>query len=292
MCICIYVVRNAANVFVKGKFGSTGFPEGNKCLEIWCGDHRQTPGGLQQTNEAKRFRRKLIRRPLALRCKTKYVQPQELGSIVCQHLTGPTGSPPATLAQWLQGTATPATEDVQTIWREVTGLNAEQPALPSQLQKAALAILWLAAKGEELTEVLSTTYAEAAGVDGKQCWGLVLSCSARVTLMTYQVVVGVRYLCPLLLPGNLDASSPREKPYVVRFPLCFGTFLVLACMRWVTSASSLTGYVKDKTLRLTPDLVWPSFTIRTVWSMIFDPAVGSLNPRIRLFPVESPPVQE
>ena len=132
-----------------------------KCLEIWCGDHRQTPGGLQQTNEAKRFRRKLIRRPLALRCKTKYVQPQELGSIVCRHLAGPTGSPPDTLAKWLQGTSTPATEDVQTIWRDVIGLSAEQPVLPSQLQKAALAILWLAVKGEELTEVLSTTYAEA-----------------------------------------------------------------------------------------------------------------------------------
>lgn len=26
-----------------------------KCLEIWCGDHRQTPGGLQQTDEAKCF---------------------------------------------------------------------------------------------------------------------------------------------------------------------------------------------------------------------------------------------
>ena len=36
------------------------------CLEIWSGDHRQTPGGLQQTEEAKRFRRKVIQRPLAL----------------------------------------------------------------------------------------------------------------------------------------------------------------------------------------------------------------------------------
>ncbi|MCV6603311.1 MAG: hypothetical protein OIF54_17400, partial [Cohaesibacter sp.] len=36
------------------------------CFEIWSGDHRQTPGGLQQTDEAKKFRRKLLRRPLAL----------------------------------------------------------------------------------------------------------------------------------------------------------------------------------------------------------------------------------
>ena len=46
-------------------------------------------------------------------------------------------------------------------------------------------------------------------------------------------------------------------------------------MRWMTSASSLIGYVNDKTLRLTPDLVWPFFTIRTAWSTIFDPAVGT-----------------
>ena len=203
-----------------------------KCLEIWCGDHRQTPGGLQQTNEAKRFRRK------ALRCKTKYVQPQELGSIVCRHLTGPTESPPATLAKWLQGTVTPATEDVQTIWREATGLNAEQPALPSQLQKAALAILWLAVKGEELTEVLSTTYAEAAGVAGKQCWGLVLSCSARVTLMTYQVVVGVRYP-ELVLPSSNAWQFGRFIPH--RETVC-GAFLPVF---WDVPRARMHGVIVD-----------------------------------------------
>ena len=37
-----------------------------KCLVIWCGDHKQTPGGLRKTDEAKAFRRKLLRRPIAL----------------------------------------------------------------------------------------------------------------------------------------------------------------------------------------------------------------------------------
>ena len=31
-----------------------------KCLVIWCGDHKQTPGGLRKTDEAKAFRRKLL----------------------------------------------------------------------------------------------------------------------------------------------------------------------------------------------------------------------------------------
>ena len=34
-----------------------------KCLVVWCGDHKQTPGGLRKTDEAKAFRRKLLRRP-------------------------------------------------------------------------------------------------------------------------------------------------------------------------------------------------------------------------------------
>ena len=39
---------------------------GVKHQQRWC--DRQTPGGLQQTEEAKKFRRKLLKRPLALRC--------------------------------------------------------------------------------------------------------------------------------------------------------------------------------------------------------------------------------
>ena len=31
-----------------------------KCLVIWCGDYKQTPGGLRKTDEAKAFRRKLL----------------------------------------------------------------------------------------------------------------------------------------------------------------------------------------------------------------------------------------
>jgi len=37
------------------------------CLEVWSGDHRQTPGGLKKSKESKAFRKKLTKRPLALR---------------------------------------------------------------------------------------------------------------------------------------------------------------------------------------------------------------------------------
>ena len=46
---------------------------------------------------------------------------------------------------------------------------------------------------EGLPSMLATSFAEAAGVAGRQKWGLVLSSSARVSQVTYQTVVGVRY---------------------------------------------------------------------------------------------------
>ena len=59
-----------------------------KCLVIWCGDHKQTPGGLRKTDEAKAFRRKLLRRPIALRGDTEHFQPNMLGKVVLRYLEG------------------------------------------------------------------------------------------------------------------------------------------------------------------------------------------------------------
>ena len=59
-----------------------------KCLVIWCGDHKQTPGGLRKTDEAKAFRRKLLRRPIALRGDTEHFQPNVLGKVVLRYLEG------------------------------------------------------------------------------------------------------------------------------------------------------------------------------------------------------------
>ena len=57
-----------------------------KCIIIWCGDHKQTPGGLRKTEEAKAFRRKLLRRPIALRGATEYIQPNLMGKVVLRYL--------------------------------------------------------------------------------------------------------------------------------------------------------------------------------------------------------------
>ena len=62
------------------------------CLEVWSGDHRQTPGGLKKSKESKAFRKKLTKRPLALRCQTQYIQAHDLGDIAMRYLDCPKNS--------------------------------------------------------------------------------------------------------------------------------------------------------------------------------------------------------
>ena len=62
------------------------------CLEVWSGDHRQTPGGLKKSKESKAFRKKLTKRPLALRCQTQYIQAHDLGDIALRYLDCPKDS--------------------------------------------------------------------------------------------------------------------------------------------------------------------------------------------------------
>ena len=57
-------------------------------------------------------------------------------------------------------------------------------------------------------------FCEAAGLAGRQKWGLVLSSSARVSQVAYQAVVGVRY--PELITFNGTnwnfGKFPDERP--------------------------------------------------------------------------------
>ena len=151
------------------------------CFEIWSGDHRQTPGGLQQTEEAKKFRHKLLKRPLALRCPTDYIQPHGLAAIAARYLEGHPDSPQVTLARFLREEAKTYPALVDQIWAELVGQG--EVKVSTQVQKAAMVILWMAMPGNEIANTLSKTFAEAAGVEGRQKWGLALSSSTRVTQM-------------------------------------------------------------------------------------------------------------
>ena len=166
------------------------------CLNIWAGDHRQTPGGLKNTVECRLFRQKLLQRPLALRCGTEYVQPHEMYQIICRYLDGPWGSPSHQLKLLLEhGEDDPTDSEhitaVTQLWCEIFG---NEPAwLNTSVCVTCFAILWLAIKGDGVSSSVATTLDAAAGLARRQKWGLILPSSARVSKLTYQTVIGVRY---------------------------------------------------------------------------------------------------
>ena len=73
-----------------------------KGLVTWCGDQKQTSERLRKSEEARAFRRKLMRRPIALRGDTKFLPPHMLGAIVHPYVQDAQGLPAAGLGQLLQ----------------------------------------------------------------------------------------------------------------------------------------------------------------------------------------------
>ena len=174
------------------------------CLNVWAGDHRQTPGGLKNTVECRLFRQKLLQRPLALRCGTEYVQPHEMYRIVSRYLDGPWGSPSHQLKLLLEVTEDPSNSEhitaVTQLWCEI--FQSDNAWLTTSVCSTCFAILWLAIKGEGVSSMVATTLDAAAGLTQNQKWGLILPSSARVSQLTYQTVIGVRY--PELVKPTAD----------------------------------------------------------------------------------------
>ena len=147
------------------------------CLNIWAGDHRQTPGGLKNTVECRLFRQKLLQRPLALRCGTDYVQPHEMYRILGRYLDGPWGSPSHQLKALLEDADSNPYESehmtaVTQLWCEIFG--NERVWLDTVVCATCFAILWLALKGEGVSSLIATTLDAAAGLAQRQKWGLIL----------------------------------------------------------------------------------------------------------------------
>ena len=186
-----------------------------KCLVVWCGDHKQTPGGLRKTDEAKAFRRKLLRRPIALRGDTKHLQPNMLGKVVLRYLDG-MDEPlihrvQVILRATMGGRSVSSEEDIvtlQLLCQEVGCPYHEE--LRSTACSVALVVLWMGLHQEKFP-LLATTLQAAAGVAGPQKWALILPSSARVSLVTYTAVIAVRY---------------PELDNVQNDLMCFGNYLL------------------------------------------------------------------
>ena len=181
------------------------------CLVMWLGDHRQTPGGLRKSTAARRFRRKLLKRPLALRGNTNKVQPNTLYQIVGRYLTGTPLSPAYPVAQLMAPDLLlpqNAQEHLENLAKELLG--AYDSWLNGIVPRTALAILWLATHRQDVEPMVAQGLIAAAGLRGKQNWALILSSSARVSEVTYETVVAVRY-------PELDADTPTR--------VAFGNYL-------------------------------------------------------------------
>ena len=168
-----------------------------KGLVVWCGDHKQTPGGLRKSYEARAFRRKLMRRPIALRGDTKFIPPHMLGAIVHPYVQDVPGPQVAGLRQLLLdstrqplGLSTGSIAVLQGLCQETIGRSWDAGITPCCC--AAIAVLWLALAPERFP-LQADTFSRAAGTAGKQKWSLILPSSARVSELTYVTIIGTRY---------------------------------------------------------------------------------------------------
>ena len=165
-----------------------------KCIIIWCGDHKQTPGGLRKTDEAKAFRRKLLRRPIALRGDTEYIQPNLLEKVVLRYevdVDDPVVKALGALLLELLGDVCRLTPEsmatLQTICHEV-GCGF-QPRLCSPVFCTAVVVLWLALHRDRFL-LLADTLQATAGCCRETKMGINF-CPA--VLVTYTTVIAVRY---------------------------------------------------------------------------------------------------
>ena len=119
-------------------------------------------------------------------------------------------------------------------WHELIG--DSPPRLSTEIQRAAYAILWMGLRGERegLPSMLATSFAEAAGVSGRQKWGTgaLQQCEG---LSGYISTVGwskiPRIGSPSMeLSGSLASTSHRKDRYEVVSSLFFGMFHVLTYM--------------------------------------------------------------
>ena len=165
-----------------------------KCLVIWCGDHKQTPGGLRKTDEARAFRRKLLKRPIALRGDTTHLQPNMLGGVLMRYLTEVDDPQVTQVKEMLQETlgsnsevSSTAVGTLRALCQEVGCPYHEKLRMP--VSSTAVAMMWMALHKERFP----------------------LPSSARVSFVTYATVIAVRY---------------PELDNVQNDMVCFGNYLL------------------------------------------------------------------
>ena len=159
-------------------------------------------------------------------------------------------------------------------------------AIPEELRasySAALTVHFLARRQENFLTPLATTLNEAAGTAGIHRWNLILPSSARVFLLTYQTVIGVRChelvkfsageyisLVAFWLTFQLKEEAPFRFFGMPRNPI------LMRCKTlawwWITSTDS-------SHLPATSKRRWRSCATKTDWFMHLVAVAGYKTPR-------------
>ena len=153
-----------------------------KGMVIWCGDHKQTPGGLRKSEEATAFRRKLMRRPIALREDTTFFPPHILGAIVHSYVQDMPGPQETGLTRLLQEStlqllslSAESAAFFQVLCKETIGRSWEVNITPCCC--AAVTVLWLSLAPKRFP-LQANTFRYAAGRKTKMVFDLTKQCKS------------------------------------------------------------------------------------------------------------------
>ena len=113
--------------------------------------------------------------------------------VVERYLDGPCDSPSHQLRQLLANDDPTDSEHITAVtqlWCEI--FDNEETWLTTSVCVTCFAILWLAIKGEGVSSMVPLHWMQRLALPSDKKWGLILPSSARVSLLTYQTVLGVR----------------------------------------------------------------------------------------------------
>ena len=97
--------------------------------------------------------------------------------------------------------------------QSVLQARVDEEMLLCPVKRAALAVLWASYNVQESGLSVASSLGEAAGLQGRHQWRLILPSSARVSLVTYQTVIAVRY--PDLV--HIDSGAVSYGMFFARF---------------------------------------------------------------------------
>ena len=189
----------------------------------------------------------MMKRPIGLRCGTTLVQPHRLMELLpCIAETSPD-----TMARSIMTLSVAQARSRPGCINELQSVlqaQVDEEMLLCPVKRAALAVLWASYNVQESGLSVANSLGEAAGLEGRYQWGLILPSSARVSLVTYQTVIAVRY--PDLV--HIDSGEVSYGMFFSADPGQAGGFLPIVWdvpgtdMEAADAIKVVTSYLREK----------------------------------------------